>query len=74
MVNGIDFIGTYDVTTSRLAPIAIDFGKLRSPLIIQRLEFILNDTDLDPINQFLLDPVSSISKINPNLAKRYFTD
>lgn len=74
VVNGIDFIGTYDVTTSRLAPIAIDFGKLRSPLIIQRLEFMFNDTDLDPINQFLLDPVSSISKINPNLAKRYFTD
>ena len=73
-VEGIDFIWGYDVVTSRLAPISLDFGVARKPVIVQKMELILDDQHLEELNAFLLGPVNYLKKINPNLVKRYFVD
>ncbi|MBB1578651.1 MAG: hypothetical protein HG424_001570 [candidate division SR1 bacterium] len=73
-VEGINFIGGYDVVTNRLAPISLDFGAARKPIIIQKMELNLDDQHRDELNAFLLNPINYIQKINPNLVKKYFVD
>ena len=41
-VEGINFIGGYDVVTNRLAPISLDFWAARKPIIIQKMELNLS--------------------------------
>lgn len=62
------------MVTSRLAPISLDFGVARKPVIVQKMELILDDQHLEELNAFLLSPVNYLKKINPNLVKRYFVD
>ena len=73
-VEGINFIGGYDVVTNRLAPISLDFWAARKPIIIQKMELNLDDQHRDDLNAFLLNPINYIQKINPNLVKKYFVD
>ena len=73
-VEGINFIGGYDVVTNRLAPISLDFWAARKPIIIQKMELNLDDQHRDELNAFLLNPINYIQKINPNLVKKYFVD
>lgn len=73
-VEGINFIGGYDVITNRLAPISLDFWAARKPIIIQKMELNLDDQDRDELNAFLLNPINYVQKINPNLVKKYFVD
>ena len=73
-VEGINFIGGYDVITNRLAPISLDFWAARKPIIIQKMEFNLDDQHRDELNAFLLNPINYVQKINPNLVKKYFVD
>jgi len=73
-VEGINFIGGYDVITNRLAPISLDFWAARKPIIIQKMELNLDDQHRDELNAFLLNPINYIQKINPNLVKKYFVD
>ena len=73
-VEGINFIGGYDVVTNRLAPISLDFWAARKPIIIQKMELNLDDEHRDELNAFLLNPINYIQKINPNLVKKYFVD
>ena len=73
-VEGINFIGGYDVITNRLAPISLDFWATRKPIIIQKMELNLDDQHRDELNAFLLNPINYIQKINPNLVKKYFVD
>ncbi len=73
-VEGINFIGGYDVITNRLAPISLDFWAARKPIIIQKMELNLDDEHRDELNAFLLNPINYIQKINPNLVKKYFVD
>ena len=73
-VEGINFIGGYDVVTNRLAPISLDFWAARKPIIIQKMELNLDDEHRDDLNAFLLNPINYIQKINPNLVKKYFVD
>ena len=73
-VEGINFIGGYDVITNRLAPISLDFWAARKPIIIQKMELNLDDEHRDDLNAFLLNPINYIQKINPNLVKKYFVD
>ena len=73
-VEGINFIGGYDVMTNRLAPISLDFWAARKPIIIQKMELNLDDQHRDDLNAFLLNPINYIQKINPNLVKKYFVD
>lgn len=70
----INFIGTYDIATHRLAPIALDFGGARSPVIIQKMELYLVDTAIEDLNRFVLTPLKYLQSINANLVKRYFKD
>lgn len=73
-VEGINFIGGYDVVTNRLAPISLDFWAARKPIIIQKMELNLDDQHRDALNAFLLNPINYVEKINPNLVKKYFVD
>ena len=73
-VEGINFIGGYDVITNRLAPISLDFWAARKPIIIQKMELNLDDQHRDELNAFLLNPINYVQKINPNLVKKYFVD
>lgn len=73
-VEGINFIGGYDVITNRLAPISLDFWATRKPIIIQKMELNLDDQHRDDLNAFLLNPINYVQKINPNLVKKYFVD
>ena len=73
-VEGINFIGGYDVVTNRLAPISLDFWAARKPIIIQKMELNLDDDHRDDLNAFLLNPINYVQKINPNLVKKYFVD
>lgn len=73
-VEGINFIGGYDVVTNRLAPISLDFWAARKPIIIQKMELNLDDQHRDELNAFLLNPINYVQKINPNLVKKYFVD
>ena len=73
-VEGINFIGGYDVVTNRLAPISLDFWAVRKPIIIQKMELNLDDQHRDDLNAFLLNPINYVQKINPNLVKKYFVD
>ena len=73
-VEGINFIGGYDVVTNRLAPISLDFWAARKPIIIQKMELNLDDEHRDDLNAFLLNPINYVQKINPNLVKKYFVD
>ena len=73
-VEGINFIGGYDVVTNRLAPISLDFWAARKPIIIQKMELNLDDDHRDELNAFLLNPINYVQKINPNLVKKYFVD
>ena len=73
-VEGINFIGGYDVVTNRLAPISLDFWAARKPIIIQKMELNLDDQHRDDLNAFLLNPINYVQKINPNLVKKYFVD
>ena len=73
-VEGINFIGGYDVITNRLAPISLDFWATRKPIIIQKMELNLDDQHRDELNAFLLNPINYVQKINPNLVKKYFVD
>ena len=73
-VEGINFIGGYDVVTNRLAPISLDFWAARKPIIIQKMELNLDDEHRDELNAFLLNPINYVQKINPNLVKKYFVD
>lgn len=73
-VEGINFIGGYDVITNRLAPISLDFWAVRKPIIIQKMELNLDDQHRDELNAFLLNPINYVQKINPNLVKKYFVD
>ena len=73
-VEGINFIGGYDVITNRLAPISLDFWAARKPIIIQKMELNLDDQHRDDLNAFLLNPINYVQKINPNLVKKYFVD
>ena len=73
-VEGINFIGEYDVITNRLAPISLDFWAARKPIIIQKMELNLDDQHRDELNAFLLNPINYVQKINPNLVKKYFVD
>ena len=73
-VEGINFIGGYDVITNRLAPISLDFWAARKPIIIQKMELNLDDQHRDDLNTFLLNPINYVQKINPNLVKKYFVD
>ena len=73
-VEGINFIGGYDVVTNRLAPISLDFWAVRKPIIIQKMELNLDDQHRDELNAFLLNPINYVQKINPNLVKKYFVD
>ncbi len=73
-VEGINFIGGYDVVTNRLAPISLDFWATRKPIIIQKMELNLDDQHRDELNAFLLNPINYVQKINPNLVKKYFVD
>ena len=73
-VEGINFIGGYDVITNRLAPISLDFWAVRKPIIIQKMELNLDDQHRDDLNAFLLNPINYVQKINPNLVKKYFVD
>lgn len=73
-VEGINFIGGYDVVTNRLAPISLDFWAARKPIIIQKMELNLDDQHRDDLNTFLLNPINYVQKINPNLVKKYFVD
>ena len=73
-VEGINFIGGYDVVTNRLAPISLDFWAARKPIIIQKMELNLDDQHRDGLNAFLLNPINYVQKINPNLVKKYFVD
>ena len=73
-VEGINFIGGYDVITNRLAPISLDFWAARKPIIIQKMELNLDDQHRDDLNAFLLNPINYVQKINPNLVKKYFID
>lgn len=73
-VEGINFIGGYDVITNRLAPISLDFWSARKPIIIQKMELNLDDQHRDDLNAFLLNPINYVQKINPNLVKKYFVD
>ena len=73
-VEGINFIGGYDVITNRLAPISLDFWAARKPIIIQKMELNLDDQHRDELNAFLLNPINYAQKINPNLVKKYFVD
>ncbi|MDO4713133.1 MAG: hypothetical protein Q4B28_00205 [bacterium] len=70
----INFIGTYDIATHRLAPIALDFGTVRSPVIIQKMELYLMDSAIEELNRFVLAPVKYLEALNANLVKRYFQD
>lgn len=73
-VEGINFIGGYDVVTNRLSPISLDFWAARKPIIIQKMELNLDDQHRDDLNAFLLNPINYVQKINPNLVKKYFVD
>ena len=73
-VEGINFIGGYDVVTNRLAPISLDFWAARKPIIIQKMELNLDDQHRDDLNAFWLNPINYVQKINPNLVKKYFVD
>ena len=73
-VEGINFIGGYDVVTNRLAPISLDFWAVRKPIIIQKMELNLDDQHRDELNAFLLNPINYVQKINPDLVKKYFVD
>ena len=73
-VEGINFIGGYDVVTNRLAPISLDFWAARKPIIIQKMELNLDDQHRDDLKAFLLTPINYVQKINPNLVKKYFVD
>ena len=73
-VEGINFIGGYDVITNRLAPISLNFWAARKPIIIQKMELNLDDQHRDDLNAFLLNPINYVQKINPNLVKKYFVD
>ena len=73
-VEGINFIGGYDVVTNRLAPISLDFWAVRKPIIIQKMELNLDDQHRDELNAFLLNPINYVQKINPNLVKKYCVD
>ena len=73
-VEGINFIGGYDVVTNRLAPISLDFWAARKPIIIQKMELNLDDQHRDELNAFLLNPINYVQKINPNLVKKYLVD
>ena len=73
-VEGINFIGGYDVITNRLAPISLDFWAARKPIIIQKMKLNLDDQHRDDLNAFLLNPINYVQKINPNLVKKYFVD
>lgn len=73
-LQNINFIGTYDIATHRLAPIALDFGGARSPVIIQKMELYLVDTAIEDLNRFVLTPLKYLQSINANLVKRYFKD
>ena len=73
-VEGINFIGGYDVVTNRLAPISLDFWAARKSIIIQKMELNLDDQHRDDLNAFLLNPINYVQKINPNLVKKYFVD
>ena len=73
-VEGINFIGGYDVITNHLAPISLDFWAARKPIIIQKMELNLDDQHRDELNAFLLNPINYVQKINPNLVKKYFVD
>ena len=42
-IKEIDFIGQYDLATNRLSQISLDFGEVRKPIIVQRLDFDLNE-------------------------------
>lgn len=73
-VGGIKFIGNYDVVTDVLAPIALDFGEVRSPLVFQRFQLVFKEDQQEYLTKFLLDPVEYLRAINPKLVDRYFND
>lgn len=73
-VKDVQFIGTYDLVTNRLDPIALDFWTARRPVIVQWLVLLLRDQNIEQINGFVLDPISFLKKINPALVRRYFPE
>lgn len=68
----IKFIGTYDIITNELNPIALDFDQKRRPVVVQNFILTLNDNEVDTLNRFLLDPLAYLKNINAALVKKYF--
>lgn len=73
-VAGIKFIGNYDVVTDILAPIALDFGESRSPLVFQRFQLVFKEDQQENLTRFLVDPVAYLRGINPRLTDKYFKE
>lgn len=72
-INKIAFIGSYDIISNELSPLALDFGHQRRPVVVQGLKLYLNDQHVEELNRFLLDPLAYLKSLNPALVKKYFT-
>jgi len=71
---GVRFIGTYDMLTHELNPIALDFLEARRPVIVQWFTLTLDESHLEQLNEVKSDAKEYLKKINPALVNKYFTN
>ena len=69
---GVNFIGTYDMLTHELNPIALDFKGVRRPVTVQWFTLTLDEAHLEQLNEVKSDAKEYLKKINPALVNKYF--
>lgn len=70
----LKFIGVYDIVSSEVKPLSLDFWTLRRPVIIQKFSLLLREDQVDILNRFVLDPISVLRQHNKALVEKYFPE
>ena len=71
---GIKFIGVYDIVSSEIKPLSLDFWTVRRPVIVQKFSLLLREDQVDTLNRFVLDPISVLRQHNKALVQKYFPE
>ncbi len=71
---GIKFIGVYDIVSSEIKPLSLDFWTVRRPVIVQKFSLLLREDQVDTLNRFVLNPLSVLRQHNKALVQKYFPE
>ena len=70
-IQDIKFIGNYNITSKKIWPLYFQQNNNQTDLIIKNFELYLTKENQNQINEFIIDPLKYIKKIDPTSITQY---